>query len=365
MPTPPTPPQQLTGEMRRLLADLEREAVGEEIFAFAERAYSLCRSITGDGVRQTLEMLREIAPTLEIHEVASGTPVLDWTVPDEWNLRSARLTGPGGEVLADAADHSLHVMGYSVPVDRELSLEELEEHLFSDPARPAAVPYRTSYWRPHWAFCLAHEVRERLTPGTYRAKIDSSLEPGHLSYGEVVVPGESEEVVLVTTHSCHPSLANDNLSGLGVIAHLARRVASLNRPRFTYRFLFAPGTIGAITWLALHERDVVPRVRHGLVAANLGDAGRFHFKRSQRGSTDLDRAVERVLRDSGQDFVIEDFEPFGYDERQFCSPGFDLAVGCLSRTPWGRFPEYHSSDDDLSLIAPAFLGESLERYLEV
>ncbi|MCG8456074.1 MAG: DUF4910 domain-containing protein [Holophagales bacterium] len=351
----------------------DEAAIGREIYGFAEKAYPICRSITGDGVRETLGLVAEIAPGLEVHEVATGTEVLDWTVPKEWNVRGARLLGPSGEVIVDFADHNLHLMGYSVPARREIGLDELQAHLMSAPQRPHAIPYRTSYWNENWAFCLCHSVREALEEGTYRVEIDTTLEDGHLTYGEVcldaTVPGpagelEGEGVVLVSAHCCHPSLANDNLSGLGVVAHLARMVAAKAERRYSYRFLFVPGTIGAIVWLA-RNRELASKVRHGLVAANLGDAGPFHFKRSQRGDTELDLAVEHVLEASGERYQVEDFSPFGYDERQYCSPGFDLAVGLLSRSPWGRFPEYHTSDDDLDLIRPGRLGRSLRRYWEV
>ncbi|MEM8997792.1 MAG: DUF4910 domain-containing protein [Acidobacteriota bacterium] len=239
-------------------------ALGEAMYRFAERAYPLCRSITGDGVRRTLEMVRETVPELVIHEVPSGEAILDWTVPEEWNLRGARLIGPGGEVVVDAADHNLHVMGYSEPVDRTLDLDELQGHLFSLPDQPDAIPYRTSYWKRGWAFCLSHRVRASLAPGEYRAVIDATLGPGHLTYGEVALDGErgpgDDEIVLISAHTCHPSLANDNLSGIGVVAQLARRLADRPRRRFGYRLLFAPGTIGAITWLARNEHGAARRV---------------------------------------------------------------------------------------------------------
>jgi aminopeptidase-like protein len=244
-----------------------------------------------------------------------------------------------------------------------MSRAELDLHLHSLPERPDAIPYRTSYYQDRWGFCLPHRLREALPEGDYEVRIDTTLEPGHLTYGELWLPGESDETVLFSAHVCHPSLANDNLSGVGVCAHLARLLRGLEL-RYSYRFLFVPGTIGAITWLALNE-EAARRVRHGLVAANLGDGGRFHYKRSRRGDADVDRAVVRVLADAGEPYEVEDFTPFGYDERQYCSPGFDLAVGSLTRTPWGRYPEYHTSDDDLELIRPEHLGESLRRYLEV
>jgi len=349
-------------ELTRRLAELDAGAAGREIYAFAEEAYPICRSITGEGVRRTLEILRRIVP-LEVREVPTGTRVFDWEVPREWNVRDAWVKDAHGNRLIDFRRHNLHLLSYSVPVGARMSRAELDLHLHSLPERPDAIPYRTSYYQDRWGFCLPHRLREALPEGDYEVRIDTTLEPGHLTYGELWLPGESDETVLFSAHVCHPSLANDNLSGVGVCAHLARLLRGLEL-RYSYRFLFVPGTIGAITWLALNE-EAARRVRHGLVAANLGDGGRFHYKRSRRGDADVDRAVVRVLADAGEPYEVEDFTPFGYDERQYCSPGFDLAVGSLTRTPWGRYPEYHTSDDDLELIRPEHLGESLRRYLEV
>ena len=342
---------------------LDSERLGEEIHRFAERAYPICRSITGEGVRETLALIGRIVPSLEVHEVPSGTPVFDWEVPREWNVRDAWVRGPSGEKVVDFRRHNLHLLSYSVPVHRRMPLAELQEHLFSLPERPDAIPYRTSYYRETWGFCLPHRQRESLEEGEYEVFVDTTLEPGSLTYGEFVLPGRSEATVLISAHVCHPSLGNDNLSGLGVAAHLARELTGRDL-RFTYRFVFLPGTIGSITWLAMNEA-AARRVQHGLVAANLGDPGPFHYKRSQRGDAEIDRAVARILSEAGEPFEIEDFIPFGYDERQYCSPGFDLAVGSLTRTPWGRYPEYHTSDDDLSLVTPRALGESLARYYGV
>lgn len=344
------------------LAELDADALGREIYRFAERAYPICRSISGDGVRHTLELLREIVP-LEIHEVPTGAQIFDWTVPEEWNLRDAYVKNSKGEKIINVTSHNLHVLGYSVPIHAELSLADLDEHLYSLPEQPDAIPYRTSYYQKRWGFCLTHRQREALVEETYEVKIDASLEPGHLTYGESFLPGESDGTVLFSTHICHPSLANDNLSGVGVCAFLARELSRLPR-RYSYRFLFIPGTIGAITWLARNETQA-RQIRHGLVAANLGDPGAFHYKKSRRGNAEIDRLVAKLLADAGEPCEIEDFVPFGYDERQYCSPGFDLAVGSLSRTPWGRYPQYHTSNDNLSFIQPSSLGSSLRRYLEI
>jgi aminopeptidase-like protein len=349
-------------DVRRLLEGLDPDRLGAEMHAAIRELYPICRSITGEGLRRSLRLLGRIAP-LALHEVPSGTPVFDWTVPREWNLRSARLTGPGGEVIADAGRLSLHVLNYSVPFRGKVPLAELQRHLHSLPEQPHLVPYRTSYYREDWGFCVAHELRARLPPGDYDVDIDTTLTDGSLTYGEVVVPGALEEEVLLSAHCCHPSLANDNLSGMVLAATLARIMGGL-APRYTYRFLFVPGTIGSITWLARNE-EKARRIAHGLVAACVGDDGPLTYKRSRRGNAEIDRAVVHVLEHSGQAHRVRDFSPYGYDERQYCSPGFDLAVGSLTRTPHGEYPEYHTSGDAPELVRPDRLVDSLHRYLEV
>jgi len=355
---------------------LDGAAAGPAMHALAERLYPILRSITGDGVRETLSILQEIVP-LAIREVPSGSAVLDWTVPPEWRVREAWIKGPDGATVVDVADHTLHLLSYSAPVHRTMPLAELREHLFTLPDQPDRIPYRTSYYAERWGFCLRHRTLEALPDGDYEVLVDTELDPeGSLTYGELVIPGESDREVLISTHVCHPSLANDNLSGLAVTTFLARRLldvtsqgASGGTPlRHTHRFVWIPGTIGSITWLAGHE-DAADRVVAGLVAANLGDAGGFHYKRSRRGTAVIDRAVEHLLRahgkTTGEPVEIEDFVPFGYDERQYCSPGFDLPMGSLTRTPWGRYPEYHTSGDDLDFIRPERLAGSLSLYARV
>lgn len=336
---------------------------GEEMHRFIADLYPLCRSITGHGVRWTLARIGEHIP-LTVHEVPTGTPVFDWTVPKEWNVRDAWIKDPEGHKVVDFQQHNLHLLNYSLPVHARMPLATLKEHLFSIPFKPALIPYRTSYYKEAWGFCVAHEQLEALPDGEYEVFIDSTLEDGSLSYGEFLLPGEEEREVLLSTHVCHPSLANDNLSGIAVMTWLARALAARPRLRYSYRFLFIPGTIGAITWLARNE-ERTDRIAHGLVAANLGDTGKFHYKKSRRGSAEIDRAVQAALQGSGEAFDIEDFVPFGYDERQYCSPGFDLPVGSLTRTPWGRYPEYHTSADDLDFVRPESLAGSLRTYLDV
>jgi aminopeptidase-like protein len=329
--------------------------VGPEILALAARIFPICRSITGDGVRQTL---REIGAhiDLNIHEVATGTPVLDWTIPREWNIRDAWIKNERGEKIVDFKRSNLHVMSYSVPVQRRLSLAELKRHIYTLPDQPDLIPYRTSYYAENWAFCMPHRQFEALPDQTYEVFIDSSLEDGHLTYGEYLHKGETDDEFLLSAHVCHPSLANDNCSGIALLTHLARRLSGL-RTRYSYRFLFAPGTIGAITWLARNE-DRVHRIKHGLVVSMLGDRGGPMFKKSRRGNSEIDRAMTHSLAHSGLSPVIEEFSPYGYDERQYCSPGFNLPVAMFSRSKFGAIPEYHTSADNLDFIHADALAES-------
>lgn len=330
---------------------------GEVMYALAERLFPLCRSITGHGVRQTLEILRETVP-LTVHEVPSGTPVFDWVVPPEWNLRGATLKDATGATLLDAGNQNLHVVGYSLPAHRTLSRAELAEHVFTLPDQPDLIPYRTSYYNETWGLCLPHRQWESLPDGEYEVRIDADLKPGHLTYGELLLPGQTPEEVLLTTHVCHPSLANDNLSGIAVLARLAQWLAEAPR-RYTYRLLFIPGIIGSITWLATHE-EVLPRIRHGLVLACVGDAAGPTYKRSRRGNATIDRVVEHVLQHAAPHRRVEDFIPYGYDERQFCSPGINLPVGLFMRSKFGEFPEYHTSADNLAFIRPEHLASSFD-----
>jgi aminopeptidase-like protein len=327
---------------------------GEDMLALMSRLYPICRSITGDGFRQTLSILQDYLP-LERHEVPSGTEVFDWVVPPEWNMVDAYVKDMRGERVIDFRRSSLHVLNYSVPIHATMSLAELRPHIATMPEHPDWIPYRTSYYREAWGFCMTQNALDALPEGMYEVHIDASLKPGSLTYGECCLPGESRDEVLISCHACHPSLCNDNLSGIAVATFLARGLAALPR-RYSYRFLFIPATIGAITWLALNEA-VTPRISHGLVLTCAGDAGKPTYKRSRRGTASIDRAMAISLRDTGRPFEIEEFSP--YDERQYCSPGFNLPVGCFMRTPHGRFPEYHSSADNLDLMSATGLRDSL------
>jgi len=336
---------------------------GRALHALAARLYPIPRSITGPGVRETLAELARHAP-IRIDGVPSGSEILDWRAPDEWVFRGARLVAPDGSVVADTASQNLQVLNFSVGFRGTVPLATLREHLFSLPDRPERIPYRTSYYKRNWGFCLPHRVLESLPPGDYRVEIDAEHVPGELVWGEALLAGASDEEVLFSTHCCHPQMANDNVSGLVVMTALAAELAARPERRLTYRFLFVPGTIGAIAWLARNEA-ATQRIRHGLDAAGLGDAGAFHYKKSRHGMSPIDFAVPRALARLGEELVVRDFVPFGYDERQYASPGFDLAVGSLTRTPWGEYPEYHTDADDLDFVTPAALERSLAAYRAV
>lgn len=338
------------------------ERAVEVAWNLMERLFPICRSITGNGVRETLDHIGRVVP-LERHEVSTGTEAFDWEVPNEWNIRDAYVADASGRRVIDFRAHALHVVSYSTPVRRRMSLEELQPHLHSLPEQPGLIPYRTSYYRENWGFCLRHQDRERLLPANYDVVIDADLGPGHLSYAECVVPGSCADEAIVYTHTCHPSLANDNLTGMAVAAVLAATMREA-RPRLTWRFVFGPGTIGSLVWLSRNEARL-PAMRAGLVIGLLGDDGPLTYKRSRREGTAIDRAVELVLRSCGSASRAVDFEPYGYDERQFCSPGFDLPVGRLTRSPNGRYAEYHTSADDLSFVRRDKLAESIRVLAEV
>ncbi|GAA3926525.1 DUF4910 domain-containing protein [Hymenobacter algoricola] len=341
-----------------ILAAPAAAAAGAAMHALLTRLFPLCRSITGEGVRQTLQIVREYLPALQVHEVPTGTPAYDWQVPREWNIRDAYVKNRRGERVIDFQRHNLHVVSYSVPVQGWLTRAELLPHLHSLPAQPHLIPYRTSYYTESWGFCLPHQDLLRLNEPAYEVCIDSTLAAGSLTYGELLLPGSSAEEVLISCHICHPSLANDNLSGLTVAVFLAQHLARQPR-RYTYRFVFVPGTIGSLVWLS-RNAGAVGRIRHGLVVTLLGSAGSFTYKKSRRGTAEIDRLVALVLRETNLPHHLQDFVPSGYDERQYCSPGFDLPVGCLSRTPYGEFPEYHTSADNPDFVRPAALAGALE-----
>jgi aminopeptidase-like protein len=336
---------------------MQSGARAASMFELIEELFPIARSITGDGVRETLRVIGKHLP-LDVIEVPTGTEVYDWTVPREWNIRDAAIIGPDGDRVVDFRAHTLHVMSYSVPVSARMTLSELRPHLYTLPEQPDRIPYRTSFYAERWGFCLSQNQLDVLPEGEYEVFIDSTLEEGSLTYGECVLPGRDHGEVLLTSHVCHPSLANDNLSGIAALTWLGQWLAQRDR-RFTYRLLFIPGTIGSLTWLSRNE-GIVSRIVHGLTIAGVGDPGHVTYKRSRRGDALIDRTVRAVLRDRGEPFAVQDFSPYGYDERQFGSPGFNLPVGCVMRTPHNTYPEYHTSADNLDFVSPDALAGTVD-----
>lgn len=346
-----------------LRKSLESQDIGQEIYKIITDLYPICRSITGNGVRETLKIIKDYID-LKIHEVPTGTEVFDWEVPKEWNIKDAYIKNLKGEKIVDFNQSNLHVVNYSVPVNKVVGLEELKTHLFTLPDYPERIPYRTSYYKESWGFCLSHEQLLTMNDAEYEVCIDSTLEPGYLTYGEYYLQGESQEEILISCHTCHPSLCNDNLSGIALATLLAKHLSQVSPRRYSYRFVFIPGTIGSITWLALNE-DKVHNIKHGLVLTGVGDAGKFTYKKSRRGNAEIDRAVIHVLKSSNQAHQVIDFFPYGYDERQYCSPGFNLPVGCFMRSSHGQYSEYHTSADNLSFVQPQYLSQSFSQCLSV
>ena len=341
---------------------IKTSLIGEEMYRLISRLYPICRSITGNGVRQSLAIMQEYLP-LKVHEVPTGTAVFDWTIPNEWNIKDAYIKNGRGEKIVDFKNSNLHVLNYSIPVKGNFSLAELKSHLFSLPDRPGLVPYRTSYYEENWGFCVSHSQFQEMQDAEYEVVIDSTLQPGSLTYAEYYLPGESKDECLITCHICHPSLCNDNLSGISVVLFLAK-ILTTKKNRLSYRFLFIPGTIGAIAWLSLNESNL-SNIKAGLVATLLGDASPLTYKKTRNGNATIDQAVTHYLRHSGEDYRLIDFSPYGYDERQFNSPGISLPVGSLTRSQYGQYPEYHTSADNLELISGEKLEASLKAYLSI
>lgn len=335
---------------------------GKVCYQFVEKLFPICRSITGNGVRQTLDVISEVIP-LAVSEIPSGTAAYDWEVPDEWNVTDAYVIDEAGNKVIDFCESNLHLVSYSIPIDITLSLEELKKHIHTLPDQPDAIPYRTTYYDRSWGFCMRHRDYLKLPEGQYRVVIKSSLGPGSLTYGEYLIPGDTAEEVLLSAHVCHPSLANDNLSGIAILSYLAKQIRNEKR-RLSYRFIFAPGTIGSIVWLSRNE-DKIDNIKHGMCVSCVGDNGGPVYKRSRQGIAAIDRAVEHVFKYYLEKGVVKDFSPYGYDERQYCSPGFNLPVGLFERSQYAEFPEYHNSQDDLSFVSPEALADSYQMLISI
>jgi aminopeptidase-like protein len=350
-------------ELDRVIADVSVDSQGRSMMDLAGRLFPICRSITGDGVRETLSVLSEVID-LELHSVQSGYEAFDWTVPPEWNIRDAYVKDPAGRRVIDFRESNLHVINYSTPVSTTMTRAELDPHLHTKPDQPDAIPYLTSYYEERWGFCLQHDRLDSLGDGPFEVVIDSSLEPGELNYADAVLPGRSDREILLSTYFCHPSMANNELSGPIVLAYLYELLKPL-KLRNTYRFVYGPETIGAIVYLSKHGDHLKQSVAAGYVATCTGDDGEFYYKRSRRGNSLADRAAEHALVHAAGDHgvTVEDFFPWGSDERQYCSPGFDMPVGSITRSRYGRYPEYHTSLDDLSFISGEGMVGALRMYL--
>ncbi|MBL7002332.1 MAG: DUF4910 domain-containing protein [Nitrosopumilus sp.] len=332
------------------------------MYQLIKRLYPICRSITGNGVRETLKILQEKIP-LEIIEVSTGTKCYDWTIPKEWNIKDAYIKDQNGNVVVSFHESNLHVVSYSVPIHQKLSFDELKKHIHYIEEKPDAIPYRTSYYDEYWGFCMTYKQFKKMKDGLYEVCIDSSLDNGSLTYGEYFKQGKLRDEILLSCYVCHPSLCNDNLSGVSLVATLASILQNMTT-KFSYRFLFIPETIGAIAWLSRNESKIQNTIG-GLVATCCGDTGSITYKRSRHHNSFIDVIVERVLSASGDDFSMLDFWPSGSDERQFSSPGFNMPIGSLMRTVYDTFEEYHTSKDDLSFMDEHSLGDSLKKYLDV
>lgn len=337
-------------------------SAGEEMYSFAETLFPICRSLSGEGVRKTLRLIQDKIPELNLFEVPTGEKYFDWTVPNEWNIKDAYILDAQGNKVVDFKLNNLHVMGYSTPIDTTLTLEELLPHLYSLPEQPNAIPYITSYYKPSWGFCLTENQRKTLKPGKYRVYIDSSLQAGSLTYGEILLPGEKKEEVFLSTDICHPSMANNEVSGPVLATEIAQWLKTLKKRKYSYRIAFVPETIGSIIYSARNEFTLKRQMIAGFVLSCVGDTRAYSFIESRLGNTFTDRLVLRVLKEMALDFTHYTFLERGSDERQYCSPLMDLPVVSILRSKHGAYPEYHTSLDDLSLISPEGLEGAFQVY---
>jgi len=343
-------------------------SLGQEMLDFAKSLFPICRSITGDGVRKTLKQIKDIIPEMEINEVPSGTRVFDWTIPKEWNINDAYIIDPNGDKIVDFKNNNLHVVGYSVSVDQEISLEELQNHLYSLPDQKNAIPYITSYYQERWGFCLTENQRKQLENGIYKVKIDSTLKEGNLTYGEVILPGETKQEIFISTYICHPSMANNELSGPVVTAFLLKWLKTLGKRKYTYRVIFIPETIGSITYLSQHLDEMKRNIFAGFNVTCIGDDRAYSFLPSRNENTISDRVAKHVLGHVAPDYVTYSFLDRGSDERQYNSPGVDLPIASIMRTKYGQYPEYHTSLDNFDVVTSIGLFggyEAIRKALDI
>lgn len=343
---------------------------GGQIYRLAERLFPICRSITGDGVRETLAVLTDYIEDFEtdyefkIHQVPSGTKVFDWIIPKEWNIREAWIESEAGQRIIDFKKHNLHVMGYSTPIDKWVNLDELKKHIYTEPDQPDVIPYVTSYYKENYGFCMSETLKNSLLPGRYHMYIDSELVDGNLVYGEMILPGKSKEEIFVSTYICHPSMANDECSGPALSAELIRFVSSMRERKYTYRFVFLPETIGAITYLSLHLDEMKKHIVAGFNLSCVGDERDYSMVESRYGDTLADRVLKNVLEHHSQ-YTLYSFLKRGSDERQYNAPGIDLPVVCFCRSKFHEYPEYHTSADNMDLITPKGFQGSYEVMTQV
>jgi len=338
---------------------LNNNNIGIEIYSFIEKLFPICRSITGNGTRKTLELIKQHIP-IEINDIPSNTKVFDWNVPKEWNIIDAYVKNSKGEKIIDFKISNLHILQYSISIHKKIFLDELKNHLYTLEEYPNWIPYKTSYYQENWGFCMSYKQFQTLEDDEYEVFIDSTLENGSLTYGELFFKGEIEDEILFSTYICHPSMCNDNLSGVSLLTFLAKTLID-KKTKYSYRFLFIPETIGAISWLAKNENNV-HKMKYGVVATCVGDSGQLTYKKTKQGNTLIDKIVEKILVDSRDSYEIVDFFPTGSDERQFSSPGFNIPVGSLVRTLYGKFPEYHTSADNMDFINSKSLQDSFTKY---
>lgn len=340
----------------------QKELISDELYQLMTELYPICRSITGDGVRKTHKIISTYVP-LKTYEIPSGEKVFDWVIPKEWNINDAYVIDPQGNKIIDFKKSNLHILNYSIPINKKITLEELKTHLHTLPNQPDVIPYLTTYYNEDWGFCITHNQLLELKEGEYHVVIDTTLQNGSLTYSEYFLKGKTSHEVIISCYTCHPSLCNDNLSGVVLTALLAKYVSN-TKLHYSYRFLFIPETIGAISWL-FSNQNTISNIKHGLVVTCVGDSGISTYKRTRIGDAEIDKVVENVLKNSGQNYKILDFFPSGSDERQFCSPGFNLPFGSLMRTVYGNFPEYHTSADNLQFVKKDSILDSFLKYLAV